>query len=125
MEASIPAKLEFLDHGTHIEIARKWFRARFVLLTAVAAIWNGLVFFLYGQLGPEAGTAQYYGPIVHILIGIGLAYYVLAGWLNRTDLGPLAPSLIRRVLVLHNALSKGWHARRARGLTWAPWLPHS
>ena len=30
------------------------------------------------------------------------------------DLLPEAPSFIRRVLVLHNASSMGWHARRAR-----------
>lgn len=32
------------------------------------------------------------------------------------DLSPLAPSLVRSVLVLHSALSTGWHARRARSL---------
>jgi predicted Zn finger-like uncharacterized protein len=81
-----------LEHtAAGLRITRRWFTWGTLFITAFAVFWNG---FLVVTLG-SAFVSGFY-PIaafasIHILIGLGLIYWALAGFLNRTtvDVEPI------------------------------------
>ena len=85
IEHGLPDKFELLHHGSHIEIVRKWFGWQIVLMTPLAMLWCGTLFNLYSEVG-ESGEPMPISPLLHVAVGIGLIYYVVAGWLNRTHI---------------------------------------
>ncbi len=86
MDMGLPEKFEFVDHGSHIEITRKWFGSQFLFLTGFVIFWCGFLFFWYSSVPADAPLLMTLFPIGHVAVGIGLGYYVLAGWLNRTTI---------------------------------------
>ncbi|MEM7018176.1 MAG: hypothetical protein AAF512_12655 [Pseudomonadota bacterium] len=65
-------------------IARKWFRPLFIFLTFFAIFWDGfMVVWYYIAITEQEWVMGAFGTL-HALVGIGLTYYVIAGYLNTT-----------------------------------------
>jgi hypothetical protein len=86
-EIGLPDKLGLYHRGSYIEIVRKWFGWHVIFLTAIVIFYAGFLFMSYSK-GPEGGNpmAFYFEFILQVAVGIGLAYYAVAGWLNRTHI---------------------------------------
>ncbi|MEW6208245.1 MAG: hypothetical protein AB1631_07750 [Acidobacteriota bacterium] len=86
IELGLPDKLELYHRGSAMEIVRKWFGWQIVFMTAFAIFWDGFLFIWYSKVGDSAEPMSMYFPLLHVAVGIGLTYYVVAGWLNRTHI---------------------------------------
>lgn len=88
IEPGLPEKLEFFNHGTYIEIVRKWFNKSIIFLTFFIMFWDGFLFFWYWTLlqNPmdSIDTMALIFPVLHVAVGIWLTYSVITGWVNRT-----------------------------------------
>ncbi len=84
VDIGLPENLKFDDHGTHIEISRKWFGMEILFMTVFAIIWDGFIINWYGIALGSGNLFTILFPIGHVLVGVGITYYVIAGWLNTT-----------------------------------------
>lgn len=84
IDIGLPDKLALSNHGSYIEITRQWFGWQTVLLTAIAFVWDGLLFTLYSKMDQNTDPMAIYFPLLHVAAGIGITYYALAGWVNQT-----------------------------------------
>jgi hypothetical protein len=91
IEVGLPDKFEFTDYGHFITIVRKWFGPKIFYVTFFAILWNGGLFLYIQDLvhqcffanGPLTAKIIFI-PIIPIVIGIHLTYYIIAGYLNKT-----------------------------------------
>jgi hypothetical protein len=84
MDLGLPDKLELHHRGSGIEIVRRWLGWQTVFLTAFAVFWCGFLFFWYSIALPMGNTIMTLFPLIHVAVGVGLAYRALAGWVNTT-----------------------------------------
>ncbi len=85
-DVPMPKGLTVVDFGTSIEITRRWFCPLFLFLLVFCVIWNGFVLVWHGMaLVMGAGFMSCFG-LLHTAVGIGLAYYVVAGFVNSTKI---------------------------------------
>lgn len=73
----LPDKLEIFHRGSSLAMVRKWFGWRVVCTAAFTLFWWNVS---PGTQEPALIDAA----LLHVVVGIGLTYYVVAGWLNRT-----------------------------------------
>jgi len=85
IEIGLPERLTYREDGLHLEIVRRWFGPKFLFLTAFTVFWDGFLVFWYDQAIGSGDTLMLVFPLLHVGVGIGLTYYVIAGWLNRTQ----------------------------------------
>jgi hypothetical protein len=80
----LPAKFAFHDRGSYIEIIRRWFGPHIIFLTAFVIFWDGFLVFWYCMAVKSQSLMPLIFPLLHVAVGIGLTYYVIAGYLNKT-----------------------------------------
>jgi hypothetical protein len=85
-ELRLPAKMELIRRDSEIEIVRKWFGWEIVLLTAFAVFWGWSLFTMSPNLGAIRLSEESLYFLLFLAALIGLTYYALAGWLNRTHI---------------------------------------
>lgn len=64
-----------------LTITRRWFSQKYIFITFFAIFWNVFLFFFASNVG-----VWIYLFCPHGWIGLGLIYYVLAGYLNSTEM---------------------------------------
>ena len=75
------------NHGSYIEITRTWFGLQTILLTGFALIWDLFLLFWYQKvLEHDAKIIFIIFPLLHVAVGVGLTYYVIARWFNSTHI---------------------------------------
>lgn len=91
MEIGIPEKITVTRDFQHLQIVRKWFGFRFIVLTLFVIVWDAFLLNWYASIlsfpslsGPGLMFALF--PLLHVAAGVGLTYYTLAGYLNRTTI---------------------------------------
>jgi hypothetical protein len=94
MDLGLPDKLELRNHGSGIEIIRKWFGWQTLLLTGFAVFWNFFLFSWFSIATAFGGLFASFNnpvmsiftliPLIHVGAGVGMAYAALAGWINTT-----------------------------------------
>ena len=84
LDIGMPAKIEFHDRGSYIEIIRRWFGLHIIFLTVFVIFWDGFLVFWYSMAIKSQNLIPLVFPILHVAAGIGLTYYVIAGYLNKT-----------------------------------------
>lgn len=84
IEVGLPDKLALNRRGSEIEIVRTWFGSQVLFMTFFAVFWDGFLYFWYAKLGDSPDPMMRYFPMIHVAVGIGITYYVLCGWFNRT-----------------------------------------
>ena len=67
-------------------IRRKWFSPIFIFLTFFVIFWDGFLVVWYGMAtSMDAPLVFKIFPLIHVAVGLGLTYYVIAGYINKTD----------------------------------------
>ena len=78
-------KIEFLEDDQGIDITITWFTPMAFFLAFFTVIWCGFLVFFYSML-MGGGTPWFVGlfPLLHVAVGVYLAYYTLCLFLNKT-----------------------------------------
>ena len=84
MDIGLPAGIEVNNTSMGLEIIRRWFSFKFIPLTIFAVIWDGFLIVFYSRVLQINDTMPLFFSIAHFAVGIGLTYYVIAGYLNKT-----------------------------------------
>jgi hypothetical protein len=84
IDVGLPASLDIVHHGSHVEIVLKWFSWKIVALTGFAIVWDAFLLNWYVRVAPHDDPIATYFPLIHVAVGLGISYYVIAGWFNRT-----------------------------------------
>ncbi|MEM9075342.1 MAG: hypothetical protein AAGE52_42995 [Myxococcota bacterium] len=69
------------------EASRRWFTPMVPALTLCAALWAGFLVVWYSiatSIPNASARSVFWFPLLHVAVGIGLTWYVLANWFNRT-----------------------------------------
>ena len=85
IDIGLPEKMTFADNGSSVENVRTWFGPKFLIMGAFAVVWNGFLVFWYAKAISAANALMLLFPVLHVCIGVGLTYYVVAGFLNKTQ----------------------------------------
>ena len=83
-DIGLPKKMELIDRGSHIEIMRRWFSAKAVLMSIFAVFWNVALVFWFSQLPAKPPPTTLLILLLNVAVGIWATYTALAGCLNRT-----------------------------------------
>jgi len=84
-----PAALRITDDGWSYELSWRWFRPVHVFLVFFCVVWDSFLVFWYAMAlggGPPFpfNLIMILFPIAHVAVGVGLTWYTLCGFLNRT-----------------------------------------
>ena len=81
----MPAGIEMISDGLTTILRRRWWSWATIPLLLFCIIWNGFMLFWFATaLGTGMWPMAAFGSL-HAAVGIGLAYTVLASFLNATD----------------------------------------
>jgi hypothetical protein len=71
-----------------VTIVRRWFQpAKHLMMLVFAIGWNAFLVFWYGVAFSGGGPwIMFVFPLVHVAVGLGVAYGALAGIMNRTTI---------------------------------------
>ena len=91
MDIGIPEKIQINKNFQHLQIVRKWFNFKFVFLTLFVIIWDGFLITWYAIAFSHSFQDAFdmmfiLFPLLHVSLGIGLTYYVLTGYINKTTI---------------------------------------
>lgn len=70
-----------------LTVTRRWFAPHFIFLAFFCVAWDGFLVFWYSGVSQAPGAISIIFmlfPIAHVAVGIGLTYYTIAGFFNRT-----------------------------------------
>ena len=88
---TIPEGLDTLESGGRFIIRKTWFSMKIIPVLFFCIGWNAFLVFWYvaafggfGDSGPVWLAIIF--PIAHVAVGVGLSYYVIASFFNKTDL---------------------------------------
>lgn len=92
--ANKPKQIELIDTGSELAIRWRWFSHAVWFLVVFCLFWDGFLVLWY-----SIGLAQLWGrnadfgavvmllfPVIHLAIGVGLTYFVISTFVNRTSL---------------------------------------
>lgn len=84
----IPEKIDVLHEGSTMIIRRKWLSYTVIPLLIFCIVWDSFLFFWYTMAlgGKDAPLFAILFPLGHVSVGIALTYYVIAMFLNKTDI---------------------------------------
>ncbi|MEP0355604.1 MAG: hypothetical protein ABJH06_06650 [Paraglaciecola sp.] len=85
MDLGLPEKLELQEFPDYMRISRKWFSGQVIFMTVFAIFWNGFLWQFYADMGEEADVFSKIFPLIHVAAGIGISYYAIAGWFNKSN----------------------------------------
>ncbi|HKA06600.1 MAG TPA: hypothetical protein VKD71_05035 [Gemmataceae bacterium] len=96
-----PATLVVQDAGDIRVIRRRWFRPMYVFMLFFCIAWDSFLVFWYAMAltVPAGGGFDIIAivfPICHVAVGVGLTYFVIAGFLNKSYVGVTADGLYVR-----------------------------
>ena len=82
---AVPPGVQIVESPARLEIVRRWFHWTGVVLAAFSVFWLGLLAAMYGVMGSAGAPAfVFLFPLLHVAVGVALAYYAAALLLNRT-----------------------------------------
>jgi hypothetical protein len=71
--------------GADLVLVRRWFSWKFVVLLFFCAVWDGFLAVWYTEAFRHNGPLiMVLFPVLHVAVGVGLTYFTIAGFLNRT-----------------------------------------
>jgi len=81
-----PEGLKIEDLGDRLVVTRKWYTPSVWLTALFCVIWNAFMFNWYSIAlnHPSPNNIALWFPVIHVGVGIYLAYSALTGFLNRT-----------------------------------------
>jgi hypothetical protein len=82
-----PEKLLVEDTGGGLRISWSWWSPVFLFLVLFCIAWDGFLIFWYQMaFGMNAPWIFKVFPLIHLAVGVGLTYFTIAGFLNRTTI---------------------------------------
>lgn len=96
LSAPMPEKITREVLPTGLRFTYRWFGLKFVFFALFCVVWDGFLLAWYasaitGLDGPAGGggierfqLTMLLFPLLHVAVGVGLTYYTLCGFLNRT-----------------------------------------
>jgi hypothetical protein len=70
-----------------LNITYRWWSAKYLFLLFFCIAWDSFLVFWYSMVSQGAPWIMIVFPIGHVAVGIGLTYYTIAGFINRTVIG--------------------------------------
>lgn len=87
MALGLPEKIELNEYPDYLHITRKWFGMQVVFMTVFALFWNVFLVRFYAGMDEEATDAfTSLFPLIHVAVGIGVSYYAIVGWFNKSNI---------------------------------------
>ena len=89
-DVAVPDRFTVTDEGQELTIQYRWFRWVMLFLLFFAIAWDSFLIGWYSMFAGGGGPPGLFGivffvfPIAHVAVGVGLTYFVLAGFLNST-----------------------------------------
>ncbi|MBT5229924.1 MAG: hypothetical protein HOM11_06560 [Methylococcales bacterium] len=80
----LPESLDFIQHTDYIEIVRSWYGWHVYLLAFFCLMWDGFLVVWYSNAISEGDLIMFLFPLLHLAAGVGITYYTVATWLNKT-----------------------------------------
>ena len=81
----IPEGLKITENSYELVIERKWFSYAHIFTFFFSIAWNGFLFTFYTALMEgDAPMMFMLFPLIHVAVGIGLFYYSITGFFNKT-----------------------------------------
>lgn len=87
MAVSLPKNMEVRESASGFTIVRRWFSPKVFPMAGFCLLWNGFLFFWYDKAFESGNLIAIFFPFLHVAVGAGLTYSVLAGFLNKTYIG--------------------------------------
>ena len=85
-EIGLPEKFDILQLRSSLDIHYKWYSPIYFFLAFFVLFWNGFMAFWYYIALSEGMWFMALAGILHLGVGIGLIYTVMAGFLNTTHI---------------------------------------
>lgn len=83
-EVPIPERFNVTRTANELTVTWRWWRAHFLFLLFFVIAWDAFLLFWYFGAPAGGGLLFKIFPIAHVAVGVGLTYYVLTGFVNRT-----------------------------------------
>lgn len=84
LKVPMPSSIRVEELGNSLEITRRWYNHGFLFLAFFCVFWNGFMVVWHGiSLSQGMWFMSLFG-LLHTAVGVGLAYFTVAGFLNRT-----------------------------------------
>lgn len=85
--AGLPRGFAVTQDLSDYVITRKWFSPKYFALLFFCIFWDGFLVFWYAMAAKSGGpVVMFVFPLLHVAVGLGLTYVVLAGFFNQTDI---------------------------------------
>jgi hypothetical protein len=83
-----PESVRFEKRSDSITLVRRWFSFKIIPLVFFCVVWDGFLCFWYGTALFSGGgnIIMLLFPMLHLAVGVGLTYYVIATFLNHTTI---------------------------------------
>ena len=81
-----PRDVKFTKDGNSLKFSWQWYSCQYIFLAFFCIAWDSFLCFWYGMAISDQGTPwiMIVFPIFHVAVGVGLTYYTLAGFINRS-----------------------------------------
>ena len=81
-----PKGIDVQDWDGNLRITRRWFSPVFIFMIFFCVAWDGFLVFWYSIAitQDDVPWIMVVFPVAHVAVGIGLTYFTLCGFLNRT-----------------------------------------
>jgi hypothetical protein len=90
----MPQDIEVLSEGGTTVLRKRWWSWAVLFLVFFCVFWNGFMVVWFGTALKQGRWEMAAFGTLHALIGIGLAYFVLASFVNKTDV-VISPGEVR------------------------------
>ncbi len=89
----VPTRWVVSHEGSSLLFTNRWFRPVFIFLVVFCIVWNSFLFVWYylffaGETSAPTAFSVVFMlfPLLHVALGIGLTYYTIAGFVNKTTI---------------------------------------
>lgn len=83
-ELGLPKHIEVEKKYSHLSIIRGWFNPAIIFLTIFCVFWDGFMIVWFGIAISQGQWPMALFGSIHGLVGVGLTYYTIAGYINKT-----------------------------------------
>ncbi len=86
-DVAMPKSIRVSESGDRLLVQRRWYSPMLFFFVFFCIAWDGFLIFWYKMaMADDAPWIMSVFPILHVAVGIGLTYWTIAGFVNRTDI---------------------------------------
>lgn len=85
IDMPLPSGIQVRSNARELRLVLRWFTPMYIFLAFFSATWIGFLVFWYARARGAPLAFQLF-PLLHVAVGIGLAYSTVAGFLNSTTI---------------------------------------